>query len=469
MRARLTGIAMVLLVATATPAGSQPTPGRAFTIAAAGDMMPHGMLVRAANDYLSGPGWDFTPMVGEIEPWVSAADLAICHLEGTLSATDTGISGYPRFVGPREMADAIVAEGWDTCTTASNHALDAEWRGVVDTLQVLDEAGLGHAGTARTPEERLPTFYEVNGVRVAHLSFTYGTNGIPVPADQPWAVNLIDAEAILSDAAWAREQGSEFTIVSLHWGQEYHVLPTDQQRSLAEILLASDDIDVIIGEHAHVVQPIDRINDKYVVYGTGNHLSNQFSRWGPSYFGTEDGLMVMLRVSERADGSFGVDGIDIIPTWVEYPTYRVFAVTDALLTGAASADALTASLQRTMSRALALSPPGVALAASPWPEVSCDGTRATVVGTPGDDVILGTDAAEVITGRAGNDRIDAGGGNDLVCGGPGADHLAGGAGRDVVLGGDGNDVLTGDVRDVLIGDGGDDRCAALVPLRDCER
>ncbi len=467
MPTRLAGILVVLLLGTAAPAASTDA-RRSFTIAAAGDIIPHDMLVEAGNRYLDGAGYDFAPMTRDIEPWVAAADLAICHMEGTLSATNSGLSGYPRFVGPHEMADAIVAAGWDTCSTASNHALDAGWHGVVDTLDVLDAAGLGHAGTARSVEERLPTLYEVRGVTVGHVSYTYGTNGLPLPADQPWSVNVIDTDAILADASWARAHGSEFTIVSLHWGEEGRTQPTAFQRAVAETLLASDDVDLILGHHAHVVQPIERIDDKYVVYGVGNHLTNQNSTWGPSYFATEDGLLVMVRVSERPDGTFAVDGIDLIPTWVQLRTYRVLAVTDALLTGAAPAWQLEASLQRTVSRALTLEPPGVALAQSPWPAVSCEGMRATLVGTPGGDVIVGTDGAEVIAGRDGDDVIHAGGGNDVVCGGSGNDRLDGGAGRDIVLGGPGNDLLHGDVRDVLLGDTGHDRCSPSVPLRDCE-
>jgi Ca2+-binding RTX toxin-like protein len=282
-------------------------------------------------------------------------------------------------------------------------------------------------------------------------------------------VNVIDADAILADAAWAREHGSEFTIVSLHWGVENQVSPTGSQRSLAETLLASDDVDLILGHHAHVVQPIDRINDKYVVYGMGNHLSNQFSRWGPQYFATEDGLLVRVRVSERDDGSFAVDGIDIVPTWVHYPTYRVFSVTDALLTGAGQQTALETSLQHTLSRALALQPAGVAIAETPWIEVSCEGVRATIVGTPDDDAITGTAGRDIVAARGGDDVIAAGDGDDIVCGGPGDDRIDGGPGRDVVFGGDGRDLLTGDPRDILIGDTGDDRCSAQASLRDCER
>ncbi len=441
----------MLLVPVAT-ATARPTPGpRSFTIAAAGDIIPHGSLVAAADVYLPGPGWEFTPMMSDIEPWVSSADLALCHFEGTMNPDNRGISGYPIFVGPKEMADAIVAAGWDGCSTASNHALDAGWDGVVGTLEVLDGAGLGHAGTARDPEERFPTLYEVSAVVVAHISYTYGTNGIPVPRDRPWAVNLIDAEAILADAAWARRHGAEFVIVSLHWGIEYRTAPTGAQRSLAETLLASPDVDLIFGHHAHVVQPIERIGDKYVVYGMGNHISNQFSRWGEDYANTEDGLLVLVRVVERAEGAFAVAGIDIVPTWVQFRSYRVLAAGDP--TPGVAAEAVTAnSFQRTAATATRLEAAGVAPAETPWPAITCHGSRATIVGTDRDDVIVGTEGDDIIVGRGGDDRIAGRGGDDLICGGDGDDIIAGGPGRDGLHGDAG--------RDFVLVDAGDSRLAA---------
>ena len=119
--------------------------------------------------------------------------------------------------------------------------------------------------------------------------------------------------------------------------------------------------------------------------------------------------------------------------------------------------------------ALPLEPEGVALLVSPWPEASCDDRRATILGTRGDDVIVGTDGNDVIAGRGGSDVNDAGAGNDVVCGGDGADTLSGGAGMDVVLGGDGNDALGGDLRDILLGEAGHDRCGTIALLRECER
>jgi hypothetical protein len=459
--------ALLVLAGTTARAAEPPTAPRSFTIAAAGDIIPHDMLVAHAR--LPGGGWDFTSMEAAIRPWIADADLAICHFEGTMSETDTGIQGYPRFVGPREMADAIKAAGWDGCSTASNHAMDGGWNGVVQTLDVLDQVGLGHAGTARDEEERLPTFYDVNGVLVAHISYTYGTNGIPRPDGKPWAVNVIDPDAIVADAHWARSLGARFVIVSLHWGEQYQVAPTSFQQQVAAAVLASPDVDIIIGHHAHVVQPIDMINGKYVVYGMGNHLSNQFTRWGDPYFATDDGLLVRIRVSERPDGTFGVDGLDLTPTWVDYPSYQVHAAADALLTGAGPTTTVQASFDRTLGRALSLAAPGIEVTASPWPDAWCGSARATIVGSSAADVITGTGGDDVIAAGAGDDVVLGGGGNDLICGAEGDDVILAGTGHSRVFGGPGDDLLVGGLSTILVGGDGWDQCAGTALLRDCER
>lgn len=470
-RLRRAGGAVVAMAAFGAPFAvasvpSEPPP-RSFTIAVAGDIIPHEMLV---SHFARGDaGWDFTSMGAAIRPWIADAELAICHLEGTLSETDTALSGYPRFVGPREMADGIVSAGWDGCSTASNHSMDGNWEGLVQTLDVLDEVGLGHAGTARTPDERLPTLYDVGGVVVAHLSFTYGTNGIPLPADRPWAVNVIDTDAIIADAAWARSRGAQFVLVSLHWGEQYQVAPTPFQRQVAATLAAAPDIDIIVGHHAHVVQPIDVIGGTFVVYGMGNHVSNQFTRWGPPYFATDDGLLVRIRVSERSDGSFGVDGLEITPTWVDYPSYRVYSVGDALLTGAGPTATLQASLDRSLSRALSLAPPGVTVTPSPWPDAWCGPFRATIVGSADDDTITGTEGDDIISAGAGDDIVTGGMGDDVICGGDGSDVIEGGPGRNRLFGDAGNDLLSGPATSILVGGEGLDGCSGAAVLRDCDR
>ena len=188
------------------------------------------------------------------------------------------------------------ATGYDGCSTASNHSLDKGFDGVRSTLDTFDVVGLRHAGTARTPEEAAAiTTYDVRGVRIAHLSYTYGFNGLPLPADAPWSANLIDAGRIHADAARARQEGAALVVVSLHWGTEYRAAPDGFQESVVSQLLPSEDIDLVIGHHAHVVQPVRKVGATYVVFGLGNELSNQ------SEPPRRDGLTVVA----SANPSFG--------------------------------------------------------------------------------------------------------------------------------------------------------------------
>jgi poly-gamma-glutamate synthesis protein (capsule biosynthesis protein) len=445
----------VVCLLAAAPARADEEP-RSFTIAAAGDILIHGRVALVASIH-GGGTYDFTSMLAPIEPWVADADLAICHLEGTISADNTGLSYYPLFIAPREIAAAIAYAGYDTCSTAGNHAADAGWDGIVETLDVLDAAGIRHDGTARTEEERLPGLYEVNGVTVAHLSYTYGLNGLPNPG--PGAVNVIDPAAILADAGWAKDRGAEFVVVSLQWGIEYQAAPTAGQRALAETLTASPNVDLILGTHAHVVQPIDVVNGKVVVYGMGNHLSNQNSAYGEKYYGTEDGVVVTVTVTERPGGGFSASRVEFTPTWVRLDDYAVLSATDALATGAGPEHLVVPSGRRTAERILMLDPPDIVVPApEPWPGLTCAGRRATIAGTDRPDVLVGTPGDDVIVGRGGSDSIWGMGGNDLICGGDGRDFAEGGLGWDRLFGGDGDDVLDGGLgRDALEGGSGADR------------
>jgi poly-gamma-glutamate synthesis protein (capsule biosynthesis protein) len=179
------------------------------------------------------------------------------------------------------------------------------------------------------------------------VSFTYGLNGFRIPDNKWWLVNVIEAERIIKQAKNARDRGAEFVIVSLHWGEEYRTAPTDFQRDLARRVLGSPAIDAVIGHHAHVVQPITTVRQRFVVYGMGNHVSAQYSP-----VNTQDGLMVKLLVEERDTGRFVVDGIRVTPTYVERGTYRILPVARTLRAKWPSESlraTLRASWDRTMS------------------------------------------------------------------------------------------------------------------------
>ena len=354
----------------ATTVASGPTSGPAsFTILAAGDLLAHQSVnararanARGAGD---GQGYDFAPMLARIAPQITGADLALCHVETPLSADDTALSGFPRFNSPHELATALAGAGFDGCSTASNHSVDQGLAGVTATLDALDAVHLGHAGTARSaPEKQRVDTYTVHGVRVAHLAYTYGTNGLPVPAAAPWSVNLTSVPAILADARRAREQGAAFVVVSMHWGTEYQVEPTPQEQEQAAALLASPDVDLILGDHVHVQQPVRRIGDKYVVYGLGNLLSNQSPAAGlrPQ---TQDGSLITVHVHGVAapagspagspggspDGvTYRADRVTWTPTYCPVGAYVVQPVVATLAdptTTPALRDALRASLART--------------------------------------------------------------------------------------------------------------------------
>jgi poly-gamma-glutamate capsule biosynthesis protein CapA/YwtB (metallophosphatase superfamily) len=308
-----------------TTVAPRPSLPRRFTIAATGDILIHESLWERAA-VLGGEGgraFDFRPMFRRVRDTLAGADLALCHLE-TPVTTDGELSSYPVFAAPVEITDAIAGAGYDSCSTASNHSLDGGTAGIGATLDALDRAGLAHAGTARTrAESRRITMLDVEGARVAHLSYSFGFNGF-TPA-HGWQANLIEVRRILDDARRARERGSDLTVVSLHWGVEPLTTPTAFQTQTAERLTSSRFVDAIVGHHAHVVQPVGRVNGKVVAYGMGNFLSGMWpSRMWPE--GVEDGVIVLLRVERRGD-SYRVTKVRTLPTTVEYGTWRVLPAT----------------------------------------------------------------------------------------------------------------------------------------------
>jgi poly-gamma-glutamate capsule biosynthesis protein CapA/YwtB (metallophosphatase superfamily) len=280
-------------------------PPRTFTVVAAGDVLLHGRLWQQATEdgaAAGQPGRSFVPMLAGVAPIVEEADLAVCHLETPVAPPEGPFSGYPVFSVPPEIAPALKATGFDACSTASNHTYDKGAEGVDRTLATLDAAGLGHAGSARSPTEAAATtLLNANGVSVALLSYTYGFNGIPAPDGETWRSNPIDEAKILADAAAAKRRGAEVVILALHWGDEYGQDLSAQQADLAPRLIASPDIDLIWGHHAHVVQPVENIGGEWVVYGMGNMIAYQGSL-GPT---REEGLMMRFTFSD-AGGAWKV-------------------------------------------------------------------------------------------------------------------------------------------------------------------
>ncbi|WP_424923938.1 CapA family protein [Actinophytocola oryzae] len=286
-------------------------PADSFTVVATGDVLIHPALTEQAEEDGGGKR-DYAPLLAGIKPVIEAADLAICHMETPLATADGPFEGYPLFYAPPEVATAVAQTGYDTCSTASNHTLDHGADGVRTTLDTLDAAKIAHTGSARTEQEAdTPLVRDVRGVKVGQVSFTFGLNqGTEAP--EPWMVNELSVDAVLDAARKARAAGAQVVIASIHWGIEDQHEPTADQREMARQILADPAVDLIVGHHAHVVQPFEKIGDKWVAYGLGNSVAKHEEPRGT----TEEGVIGRFTFIREGNG-WHVGKAEYVPTLVD--------------------------------------------------------------------------------------------------------------------------------------------------------
>jgi poly-gamma-glutamate capsule biosynthesis protein CapA/YwtB (metallophosphatase superfamily) len=197
------------------------------------------------------------------------------------------------------------------------------------TLNQMDRVGLGHAGMARSEAEGLaPRLYDVGAMAVAHLSYSYSLNGFLLPDDEPWLVNLNDVGSIVAEARRARHGGAELVVLSIQWGNEYQREPSDEQLALAQVLTGAGVIDLIMGNHVHVVKPVSVVNAVPVNNGLGNSLSNQSDNCCRT--GTQDGVVIEARIQGNADIGYQESGLAFAPTWVDRSDYTIVDLLAAL-------------------------------------------------------------------------------------------------------------------------------------------
>ncbi|MFJ7957059.1 CapA family protein [Streptomyces sp. NPDC096319] len=314
----------------AAPGGSSAPAG--FTLVASGDILPHDSIIRRAGEDADGAGYDFRPMLSGAKSVVSRADLAICHMETVYGQEGGPYTGYPAFTSPPEIATALKATGYDSCSTASNHTLDDGAAGLGRTLDALDKAGVRHAGSARTAEEAArPTLLKAGGATVAQLAYTYDTNGYPLPEGQPWAVNLLDEGKVIADARAARAAGADVVVVSVHWGSEWQTEPDERQLSLGRALTASrsggrPDVDLLIGTHAHVPQAYEKVNGTWIVYGMGDQIAGDMINHEGSYDprGNQSSIGRFTFAPPRTPGGrWEVTKAEFLPQWFDTARGRV--------------------------------------------------------------------------------------------------------------------------------------------------
>ena len=210
-------------------------------------------------------------------------------------------TGYPTFNTPEQLAQNLSDLGIDVVSTSNNHSLDKRYNGLVNTLDELDKVGLSHTGTYRTKEEQDNILVKnINGINIAFLSFTYGTNGIPVPADKQYCVNLIDESLILDQISKAKSLNPDIICVNMHWGNEYKLVQNTTQENLANLLFKNG-VDIILGSHPHVLEPIEKrtvtledgtTKDGFLIYSLGNFMSGQVIE------DTKNSIILQLKITK---------------------------------------------------------------------------------------------------------------------------------------------------------------------------
>lgn len=308
------------VVSTAPTTVAAPT---AITFAFTGDILSHTPLINQAKRTAIANStaetkldYDFRPMFLDIKPLISDVDVAVCHLETPIAPEGEELSTFPLFGVPKEITSAIADAGFDRCSTASNHAYDRGNDGIDATVNALNAAGVDQSGMARTPEEIEPHIFTVKGTNLCHLSYTFSYNGLIMPDETQWRSAVINTDRILRDAKRARELGSQATIVSMHWGTEKDSNANSMQTSIADELTASGLVDLIVGHHAHVVQPTKQINGVWVMYGLGNVLSNlpTDDRWPVN---SQDAVIATTSLTIDSAGKAVFEKPVMHPTWVD--------------------------------------------------------------------------------------------------------------------------------------------------------
>ncbi len=286
----------------------EPVPDVRFTIGYAGDVLTHMPVIEDT----AGGGGDIAPLIAGAVPWTAGVDLALCGME--LPVSPIGVaSGYPVFASVPAVVTALAASGYDGCATASNHAWDQGFEGVLATADQLAAHGMGYAGTNRS-EAEAATGYQLYtleregvSVTVAQISTTYSLNGFV--ADPAWAVDLNDVATVEARARAARAAGADVVVLHTQIGEEYLLEPVDAQREYAAAVAATGQVDLLLGAHPHVPQTNELLpggpggRGMWVSYSAGNFLSNQSEAQGTVMAGIGLFVWADVVVSTAADGS----------------------------------------------------------------------------------------------------------------------------------------------------------------------
>ncbi|MFZ0455544.1 MAG: CapA family protein [Ignavibacteriaceae bacterium] len=286
------------------------------TISAVGDLMCHSLQYDYAE--LENGKYDFNPSFKFVKKYFESSDFVFGNLETVTAGRSRGYSTYPLFNSPDEYITALKKAGFNLLTTANNHALDKGKRGVIRTIEQLQKNNISYTGTFKSGRDRDSIrIFNIKGINIAFLAYTYGTNGISVPENSPYLINLIDTSLIYKDIKHARKNGAEIVLVYFHFGYQYSRKPNDFQKQIVNEAI-NDGADIIIGGHPHVLQPVkyfktrgSMLDSGFAAYSMGNFFSNQRDRY------TDAGMILNITISKNTfNDSIYISNISYTPTWV---------------------------------------------------------------------------------------------------------------------------------------------------------
>lgn len=283
-----------------------------------GDIMCHNTIYYDAyNSHTK--TYDFSYIFDDIKCYFENADLTIGNLETTFAGNIRNYSSYPTFNTPESLAYNLKNIGFDILTTANNHCYDSGYKGIESTINFLNDANILHTGTYKSEEEQKNILVKnVNGINIAFLNFTYGTNGITIPRDKSYSVNLISDDLILKQLNLAKSKNPDLLCVSMHWGIEYQTKQNEEQERLTKLLFENG-ADIIIGNHPHVLQPMEKriltlndgtTKDCFVIYSLGNLLADQNKPY------TRNSAILNLKLTKTSQNKINLNSATYIPIYI---------------------------------------------------------------------------------------------------------------------------------------------------------
>ena len=286
-----------------------------ISLSFSGDILIHEALYNKAK---TKKGYNFDPQLIKLKPYLDN-DLDICHLETPLTNRDP--KTYPIFATPYQIAETLQSVGFEGCSIASNHSLDQGEKGLIYTKKILLENNLKASGTRINKKDQSFAHYKLRDINITHMSYTYSTNGI---SNTNKLVNSpINVNNIIKEAERFRKEGSDLVILSLHFGNEYQITPSDYQKQVINKLTKKHPFDIIVGHHAHVAQPAEIVNGTPVFYGLGNLLSGQ---GGKGKENRQWGVLLTLKLSKEQN-KYVINQVNPIPVIVDQKTFTATPVT----------------------------------------------------------------------------------------------------------------------------------------------